>query len=189
MSTLIYSMVTSLDGFIAGPDGGFDWSAPDEELHRFHNDQARQVSLQLYGRRLYETMLFWETAHERPGVDPVELEFQEIWKATPKVVFSRTLTAVEGSQTRLASGDDAGDEIARLKAQAGDGQVAIGGAGLAATALQRGLVDELHLILAPVVVGGGTPFFPPLERLIRFELAATRTFGGGVQYLRYVAGG
>jgi dihydrofolate reductase len=179
---LIYSMNPSLDGFIVGPDGGFDWSAPDDELHRFHNEQVREVGVHLLGRRLYETMVYWETADQDPGISDTVREFAGIWQALPKIVFSSTLDAVEGN-TRLATGSLA-EEVARLKEEPGK-DLAVGGAGLAASAIQQGLVDEFRLFVHPVVVGGGTPFFPPLERQIDLELVETRTFGSRVVYLRY----
>jgi dihydrofolate reductase len=182
MPKLIYSFGVSLDGFIAGPDGGFDWAAPDEELHRFHNEQARELGAHLYGRRLYELMRFWETAGEDPSATEVIREFAEIWKATPKVVFSTTLEQVEGN-ARLVR-DDAGKEVARLKEEPGK-DLAVGGAGLASTLIRRGLVDEYRIFVNPVVVGGGTPFFPSLDERIDLELVETRTFGSRVVYVRY----
>jgi dihydrofolate reductase len=182
MPKLSYSMGVSLDGFIAAPDGDISWSAPDEELHGFHNEQTRQIIAHLCGRRLYEVMLPWETTDEAQ-FGRVELEFARIWKAIPKVVFSSTLVEVEGN-ARLAS-DGLADEIARLKDQPGEGVVSIGGAGLAAQAIRLGLVDEFGLFFSPVVLGGGTPYFPPLDKRIKLELIETRTFGSGVVYLRY----
>jgi dihydrofolate reductase len=179
---LIYSMGVSLDGFIAGPGGNIDWSVPDEELHRFHNQHARETGTELYGRRLYETMRYWETAEDNPSAPEEELEFARIWKATPKIVFSRTLDKVEGN-ARLVR-DDAVDEVARLKAEPG-GQLAVGGAGLASTFMKAGLIDEYRLFVSPVVLGAGTPYFPPLEERIELELVETRTFGSRVVYMRY----
>jgi dihydrofolate reductase len=170
---LIYSMGVSLDGFIAGPAGDFDWAAPDLELHQFHNDQMREVGAHLCGRRLYETMVYWET------VDPdsaVEHEFAGIWRQLPKIVYSRTLEAVVGNAT-LARAVVA-DEVVRLKQEA---DVAVGGAGLAAALTD--LIDEYRLFVSPVVVGGGTPFFPAAR--IDLELLETRTFASRVVYLRY----
>ena len=180
---LILSMTVSLDGFIAGPHGEIDWGAPDEELHRFHNQQASELGGQLYGRRLYETMRFWQTREDDPSASEVESEFARIWKATPKVVFSATLDAVEGSNTRLAHGDPS-DEVARLKAEPGK-DLAVGGAGLAATLIRLDLVDEYRPFVNPVVVGGGTPFLPPLDAPLDLELIETRTFASRVVYLRY----
>jgi dihydrofolate reductase len=181
---LIYSTAVSLDGFIAGPDGQFDWAAPDEELHRFHNRQTAELGGHLLGRRLYEVMLYWETvdtASTAPEHE-VEVEFARIWQRAPKVVFSRTLERVEGN-ARLAAGDVA-DEVSALKA--GDGKpLSVGGATLAATCLELGLVDEIRLFVSPVVVGGGTPCFPSLEARIDLELVETRTFGSRVVYMRH----
>jgi dihydrofolate reductase len=177
---LIYSMGVSLDGFIAGPGGEFDWSAPDEELHRFHNEQTRELGAHLLGRGLYEEMVYWETADERPSTP--EHEFARIWKELPKIVFSSTLDEVEGN-TRLAEGDLA-EEVGRLKEQPGK-DLAVGGAGLASTAMKLDLIDEYGLFVNPVLVGGGTPFFSALDERIDLELVETRTFGSRVVYVRY----
>ncbi len=182
MRKLIYSMGVSLDGFIAGPHGEIDWTAPDEELHRFHNQQAREVGADLYGRRLYQTMIPWETAEEKPSAPEHELEFARIWKAIPKIVFSKTLEKVEGN-ARLVTGD-AVEEVTRLKEQPGK-QLAVGGAGLASTFIKLGLIDEYRLFISPVVLGAGTPFFPALDERIDLELLETRTFGSRVVYVRY----
>jgi dihydrofolate reductase len=183
MSAVVYSMSTSLDGFVKDADGGFGWSVPDAELHRYHNARVREVGVQLLGRRLYETMVYWETAHEDPAAGPIVLEFAAIWQALPKVVFSSSLTSVVGARTRLATGTLA-EEVARARSET-DGDVAIGGAALAASAIALDLVDELQPFVCPVVVGGGTPFIPPTERRLDFELVETRTFGLGVVHSRY----
>jgi dihydrofolate reductase len=179
---LIYSMGISLDGFMAGPNGEIDWATPDEELHRFHNQQAREVGAHLYGRRLYEVMTYWETVDQDPSANEVLLEFARIWKDTPKIVFSRTLENVEGN-ARLVR-DGAAEEVARLKNEPGK-DLAVGGAGLASTFIERGLVDEYRLFVSPVVLGAGTPFFPALDERIKLELVETRTFGSRVVYSRY----
>jgi dihydrofolate reductase len=179
---LIYSMGVSLDGFIAGPGGEIDWSAPDEELHRFHNDQMRAVAVHLCGRRLYETMTYWETADRDPALGETEREFAHLWQAIPKVVFSKTLERVVGNARLVREG--AADEVARLKAEAG-GDIAVGGAGLAAPLIARGLVDEFGLFVNPVVLGGGTPYFPSVDATVDLELVETRTFAARVVYLRY----
>jgi dihydrofolate reductase len=180
---LIYSMGTSLDGFVAGRDGEFGWAAPDEELHRFHNEQTRDLGTHLLGRRLYEVMTYWETVEEDPSPEhEIELEFARIWKALPKVVFSATLTEVVGN-TRLAT-DGVAEEIARLKSQPGK-DIGVGGAGLAGTCMELDLIDEYRLFVNPVLVGGGTPFFAAIERKLDLELVETRTFGSRVVYLRY----
>jgi dihydrofolate reductase len=180
--SLIYSMGVSLDGFIAGPGGDIGWSAPAEELHRFHAEQTREVGVHLCGRGLYEAMVYWETAGDDPALPGYMLEFAGIWKALPKIVFSTTLTEVVGN-ARLVRDGVAG-EVAALKREEG-GDLAVGGAGLAATLLRLGLVDECRLFVYPVVLGGGTPFFPALDRRIELELVETRTFGGRVVYLRH----
>jgi len=182
MRKLIYSMGVSLDGFIAGPDGEIDWTAPDEELHRFHNQQAQELDAHFCGRRLYEEMVYWETAEETPSASEYELEFARIWQALPKIVFSTTLEKVEGN-ARLASGGPV-EEVSRLKEGSGK-DLAVGGAGLAAAAMELGLVDEFRLFVSPVVLGGGTPFFPNLKERIGLELIETKTFGSRVVYVRY----
>jgi dihydrofolate reductase len=183
MRKLIYSMTMSLDGYIAGPGGNIDWSAPDEELHRFHNDQVRELGVHLLGRRLYETMVYWETADQDPSASEVTVDFAHIWQALPKVVFSKTLDRVEGN-TRLASAGVV-EEVARLKEEPG-GDLAVGGAGLASELIERNLIDDYHVFICPILLGGGTPFFPATERRIELELLETRTFAGGVEYLHYV---
>ena len=182
MRKVIHSMTVSLDGFVADPNGEIDWSAPDEELHRFHNDRVREVGLHLLGRRLYETMVYWETADQNPSAADSELDFARIWQQLPKIVFSRTLQSVEGNTTLLREVDP--DEIARLKQEPGK-DIAVGGAGLASTFMKLGLIDEFQLFVSPVVLGGGTPYFPALDERVNLELVETRTFGSRVVYLRY----
>ena len=183
MRSVTYSMNVSLDGYIVGPDGGFDWTARDEEIFRSWIDEIREVGVHLLGRRLYETMLFWETADQDPSLDDAELEWAALWKPLPKVVFSTTLSAVEGN-ARLASGGLA-EEIERLRAEPGAGEIAIGGATLAAEAAALGLIDEYRAMVYPVLVGGGIPYFPRRERRVDLELVETRTFSSKVVYLRY----
>lgn len=182
MRPLIYAMTASADGYVADRTGSIDWTVPDEELHRFHNERVRATAVQLCGRRLYETMLAWETVEQPPDAPAVAHEFAAIWKATPKLVFSRTLNAVEGNAT-LATASPA-EEVARLKAQPG-GELAVGAAGLAAECMRHDLIDEYHLFVAPVVLGGGTPFFAPLDRRLDLALVETRTFASRVAFLRY----
>ncbi len=182
MRKLIYSMSVSLDGFIAGRDGEIDWSPPDEELHRFHNQQTRETGVQLCGRRLYEVMTYWDTAEENPSAPDHVLEFARIWKQTPKIVFSKTLESVEGNAT-LASGSVV-DEVAKLKEQPGK-DLAVGGAGLASALVRLNLIDEYRLFVSPVALGGGTPYFPAMDERINLELVETRTFGSRVVYVRY----
>ena len=182
MRKLIYSMSVSLDGFIAGPGGDIDWSVPDDELFRFHTEQVRELGGHLLGRRLYETMVYWETAEEKPSISEDEREFARIWKELPKVVFSRTLETVVGN-TRLVR-DGIAEEVARLKEEPGN-DLAVGGAGLAAGLMELDLIDEFRPFVNPVVLGGGTPFSSDLDEKVDLELVETRTFGGGVVYLRY----
>jgi dihydrofolate reductase len=185
MRKLIYSFGVSMDGFIAGPEGEIDWSAPDEELHRFHNQQARELGAHLCGRRLYEAMRVWDTwAEEHPSAPDHTIEFARIWKDTPKIVFSTTLEGVGDNATLIR--DNVAEEVARLKEEPGK-DLAVGGAGLASTVMKAGLIDEYGLFVSPVVVGGGTPFFPALDERIDLELVETRTFGSRVVYFRYRA--
>jgi dihydrofolate reductase len=180
---VLYSMGVSLDGFIAGPGGEIAVPPPDAELHRVHNQQTRDLGAHLLGRRLYEVMSYWDTfAEENPSAADYELEFARIWKETPKVVFSRTLDKVEGD-ARLVR-DGVAEAVAELKQQPG-GDLAVGGAGLAATLMELGLIDEYRPFVHPVLAGGGTPFFPPLDQKIDLRLVETRTFGSGVIELRY----
>lgn len=182
MRPVIYSMGVSLDGFIADPAGAIDWSVPDAELHRFHNEQAREVGVQIHGRRLYEAMRYWETAGEDPAAPAEVREFARIWRDTPRIVVSRTLERAQGG-ARLCSGDAAA-ELAALTASPG-GPIAVGGAGLAATFAQADLIDEYRMFVSPVLLGGGTPYLPPLPDRLELELLETRTFGSRVVYLRY----
>ncbi|MGA9860080.1 MAG: dihydrofolate reductase family protein, partial [Solirubrobacteraceae bacterium] len=170
-----------VDGFIADRDGAFGWTVPSDEQFRFHLAQVRELGGYLLGRRLYETMLVWETD---PALRDTELgaAFADVWCATPKVVFSRTLDSVQGN-ARLAKASVA-DEVAAALA-ATDKDVSIGGAGLAAAAIELGLVDELRMLRHPVIVGGGTPFLPPVTEDVPLELVETRTFASRVIYERY----
>jgi dihydrofolate reductase len=177
-------MNVSLDGFIVGPRGDFDWAPPNDEVFRFVTDEIREVGVYLLGRRLYETMLYWETADQDPSLDDSKLEWAALWKRLPKVVFSTTLSAVQGN-AGLASGGPA-EEIERLRAEPKEGNIAIGGATLAVEAAALGLIDEYRARVCPVLVGGGIPFFPQRERRVDLELLETRTFSSGVVYLRYL---
>ncbi len=182
MSTLIYSMSVSLDGRITAGDSDIDWGAPDEELHRFHNEQVRELSLHILGRRLYEVMAYWETPEGRdPSAPDYHREFAGIWNALPKIVFSKTLETVEGN-TRLSRGD-AVDEVRALKEES-QGNIGVGGAALASTLTAHALIDEYRLFVIPVVVGAGRPFFGGDTRM-DLELVETRTFGSRAVYLRY----
>ena len=185
MPKVIYAMGgVSADGYIAGPDGKFDWSMPDEALHRFHNEQTRALAGHLLGRRLYETMVYWETADQDPS--DVMREFALLWHALPKVVLSRTLDTVEGANTTLARGDLRA-ALTSLRASV-HGDVAVGGAELAAEAVRLNRIDEYRLFVHPVAVGGGVPFFPRDHR-VDMQLVETRTFSSRVVYLRYRVAG
>ncbi len=183
MRSVTFSMGTSLDGYIAGPDGAFDWAPPDKEVFRFWIDEIRGVGVHLMGRRLYETMLYWETADQDASLGADELEWAALWKPLPKVVFSNTLSAVQGN-ARLASGGIA-EEIGRLRAEPGEGEIAIGGATLAHQVAELDLIDEYRTNVYPVLVGGGIPYFPRHERRVDLELVETRTFPSKVVYLGY----
>ena len=180
-NSVVFSMGVSVDGFIADREGRFEWSAPSEELFRFHIDEIAQLGGFLLGRRLYETMLVWETdpsfREEEDGA-----AFADLWTALPKVVFSRTLDRVEGN-ARLAEGSLAEEAAVALAATEQD--VAVGGATLAAAAIELGLVDELRMFRHPVAVGGGTPFLPPVTEAISLELLDSRAFDSGVVFERY----
>ena len=178
---LIYSMSVSVDGFIADREGGFGWTAPSEELFRFHLALVSELGGYLCGRRLYETMLVWDTD---PSMRETEADaaFADVWCAIPKVVFSRTLDSVQGN-ARLAQASVGEEAAAALDAT--DKDVGIGGAGLAAQAFELGLVDELRMFRYPVVVGGGTPFLPPVTENVPLDLIETRTFSSRVVYERY----
>ena len=179
---LIYSAIASLDGYIEDEGGRFDWAEPDEEVHAFVNDLVRPVGTYLYGRRMYETMLGWETDPSLAEHSPVMRDFAEIWKAADKIVYSRTLQTVSTERTRIEREFDA-DAVGRLKAAAGS-DLAIGGAALAAEAFRAGLVDECRLVVAPILVGGGKRALPTAVRLA-LELVDERRFGNGMIYLRY----
>jgi dihydrofolate reductase len=182
MAKLIYSAITSLDGYIADEDGNFDWAAPDEEVHAFVNDLERPVGTYLYGRRMYEVMVFWETAHTFADQRPVMQDFAKIWQAADKVVYSTTLPAVSSARTRIERDFDP-EAVRRMKAAAGR-DITVGGPHLAAEAIRAGLVDEYQLFLVPFMVGGGNQSLPDNVR-VKLELLDERRFSGGVVFLRY----
>jgi dihydrofolate reductase len=182
MAKLIYSAIASADGYVEDAAGGFDWGAPDEELLRFVNDLERPVGTYLYGRRMYETMLYWETAHTVPGQPSLVREFTGIWQAAEKVVFSTTLESVPSARTRMERNFDPG--IIRQLKSATEHDMTVGGADLAGQAIRAGLVDELQLFLVPVVVGGGKRALPSGVRS-DLELQDTYRFASGAVYLRY----
>jgi dihydrofolate reductase len=185
VAELIYSAITSLDGYVADEDGKFDWAAPDEEVHAFVNDLERPIGTYLYGRRMYEVMTYWETAYAVPDQPPVILDFAQIWQAADKVVYSTTLETVSSARTRIEREFDP-DAVRGLKATV-ERDISVGGPGLAAQAIAAGLVDELHLFVNPVVVGGGTRALPDGVRW-DLELVDERRFDNGVVYLRYRTG-
>jgi dihydrofolate reductase len=182
MAKLIYAAITSLDGYVEDEEGNFDWAAPDEEVHAFVNDLERPIGTYLYGRRMYEVMAFWETAHALADPSPVAQDFAELWQAADKIVYSRTLEAVAGARTRIERDFDP-EAVRRLKVSL-DRDITVGGSDLAAQAIRAGLVDELHLFLTPTVVGGGKRALPDDVRW-RLELLDERRFGSGVVHLHY----
>ena len=182
MAKLIYSAITSLDGYIADEDGNFDWAAPDEEVHTFVNDLERPVGTYLYGRRMYEVMVYWETAHTLAGQSPFEQDFARIWQAADKIVYSKTLETVSRARTRIERDFDP-EAVRQMKAPAGP-DISVGGPDLAAQAIKAGLVGECHLFVGPIVVGVGKQAFPSNVRL-KLELLDERRFGNGVVHLHY----
>ncbi len=182
MRKLIYSMGVSLDGYTTAPGGSIEWTRPDDELHAFHNERMQGIGTELYGRRLWDEMsAYWPTADEEPDARPVVIDFAKLWRATPKVVFSSTLESVGGNARLVRTRrDEDGDEdvvaeVRRLKAEDG-ADLAIGGATLAAPVVRAGLVDEYWLFVYPVLVGGGTPYFPPLDNWVNLRKMETREF-------------
>jgi dihydrofolate reductase len=186
VAKLIYTTLASLDGYVADRDGSFDWAVPDEEVHSFVNDLARPIGTYLYGRRTYDVLKAWETDEILVDQPPYLWDFAEIWRAAEKVVYSRSLDAVSTERTRLEREFDP-ETIRRLKAAA-EGDIEVGGPELAAQALAAGLVDECHLLLSPVAVGGGKPALP-VQRQLGLSLLEERRFGNGVVYLRYAVDG
>ncbi|HEY2552920.1 MAG TPA: dihydrofolate reductase family protein [Streptosporangiaceae bacterium] len=185
MARLIYSAIASADGFVEDADGGFDWGAPGPELLSFINELERPAGTYLYGRRMYETMRYWETADQQPGQSPYERDFTRLWQAASKIVFSATMTSVSTARTRLERAF-VPDDIMQLKQDARQ-DLSIGGADLAGQALKAGLVDELRLFLVPVIVGAGKPALPAGVRL-DLELLDIRKFTSGAVYLSYRPG-
>jgi dihydrofolate reductase len=180
---VIYAMSVSLDGFIEAANGDLSWSFPNEELHKHFNDQEALIGTHLYGRRLYENMAsYWPTADENPSAPKHEIEYARIWKSMPKIVFSKSLSQV-GWNSRLIKGNVA-DEVKRLKEQPGN-DMSVGGAELASSFMQLGLIDEYRLYIYPVILGSGKPMFRQLQDKINLRLVETRTFGSSVVMLRY----
>jgi dihydrofolate reductase len=182
MAKLIYSAITSLDGYVADENGNFDWAAPDEEVHTFVNDLERQVGTYLYGRRMYEVMVYWETAHNLADQPAFVHDFAEIWQAADKIVYSKTLETASSARTRIERDFDP-EAVRQMKASAGR-DMTVGGPDLAAQAIKAGLVDECHMFLSPVVVGGGKQSLPDNVR-VELELLDERRFGNGVVHLHY----
>ncbi|MGI8708544.1 MAG: dihydrofolate reductase family protein [Actinomycetota bacterium] len=182
MATLIYSAITSLDGYVADVDGNFDWSAPDEEVHTFVNDLERSVGTYLYGRRMYEVMVHWESAHTLADQPTFMQDYAEIWQAADKIVYSKSLEVVSSARTRIERELDP-EAIRQMKAAPGR-DISVGGPDLAAQAIKAGLVDECHLFVAPIVVGGGKQSIPNNVRL-ELELLDEHRFGNGVVHLHY----
>jgi dihydrofolate reductase len=182
MAKLIYSAITSLDGYVADEEGNFDWAAPDEEVHRFVNDLERRVGTYLYGRRMYEVMVAWETMDSRADQPPVIDDFTKIWQAADKIVYSKTLETVSSARTRIERDFDA-EAVRQLKASS-ERDITVGGPELAAQAIRAGLVDEFQLFVTPVVVGGGKKALPD-DAHLKLELLDERRFGSGVVHLHY----
>jgi dihydrofolate reductase len=182
VAELIYSAITSLDGYVADEEGNFDWAAPDDEVHAFVNDLERPIGTYLYGRRMYEVMRYWETAHTVADLPSTVRDYAELWRAADKVVYSKTLQEATTARTRIERDFDP-QAIREMKATA-DRDLSVGGPGLAARAIEAGLVDEFLRFVAPIVVGGGTRWLPEGVR-IELELGDERRFGGGVVFLRY----
>ncbi|MGO9081042.1 MAG: dihydrofolate reductase family protein [Streptosporangiaceae bacterium] len=182
MAKLIYSAITSLDGYVEDEEGNFDWGAPDEEVHRFVNHIERPVGTYLYGRRMYEAMVYWETAHSVADQPPFVRDFTELWQAADKVVYSRSLETVSSARTRVERQFDPA-AIREMKA-ARERDITVGGSGLAAQAFRAGLVDECQLFLIPVILGGGKPSLPGKIR-VQLELLGEHRFGNGVVFLHY----
>jgi dihydrofolate reductase len=185
MAKLIYSVIASLDGYVADETGNFDWAVPDEEVHTFVNDLERPVGTYLYGRRMYEVMVGWDTAHTLADRRPFMLDFAGIWQAADKIVYSRTLETVSSARTRIERDFDP-EAVRQMKASAAR-DITVGGPDLAAQAIKAGLVDELHLFVAPIVVGAGKQSLPDRVRL-KLGLLDERRFGNGMVYLHYRMG-
>jgi dihydrofolate reductase len=184
MAKLVYTAITSLDGYVADKTGNFDWAAPDDEVHTFVNNLERRAGTHLYGRRMYEVMAFWETAHTLAGEPPVFKDYADIWQAADKIVYSKTLASVTTARTRIERDFDP-EAVRRMKAES-ERDLTVGGPGLAAHAIRAGLVDEYHLFVTPIVVGGGNPSLPDDVRM-QLELVDERRFKGGVVHLHYRA--
>jgi len=182
MAKLIYSAITSLDGYVADEEDNFDWAAPDQEVHTFVNDLERSIGTHLFGRRMYETMVYWETAHTLPAQPAFARDFAELWQMADKIVYSKTLETVSSARTRIERGFDT-EAIRQMKSTARS-DISVGGPDLAAQAIKAGLVDEFHLFVAPIVVGGGKRSLPN-NVTVKLELLHERRFGSGMVHLHY----
>ena len=182
MARLIYSAITSLDGYVADENGNFDWAAPDEEVHTYVNDLEREVGTYLYGRRMYDVMVYWETAHTLADQPPFVQDYAKIWQAADKIVYSKTLDAVSSARTRIERDFD--PESVRQMKVVTDRDISVGGPDLAAQAIKAGLVDEFHLFVAPITVGAGN-YFLPKNVGVKLELLDERRFSNGTVYLHY----
>jgi dihydrofolate reductase len=185
LAKLIYTVIASLDGYVEDADGNFDWAEPDDEVHAFVNDLERPVGTHLYGRRMYETMVFWESPPDLTAQPPVFRDFAEIWQAAEKIVYSKTLQTAASAKTRIERDFDP-EAVRHLKAAAAR-DLTVGGPDLAAQAIQAGLVDEYHLFLVPVIVGGGKRWLPDSNLRVNLELLGERRFRNGTVYLHYRA--
>jgi dihydrofolate reductase len=184
MAKLIYTMLLSLDGYVADQRGNFDWAAPDEEVHTFVNELERPIGTHLYGRKMYEVLVAWETPETFADQRPFMQDFARIWQAADKIVYSTTLANVSSARTRIERQFDP-QAVRQMKATVGH-DISVGGPGLAAQAIKAGLVDEYHLFVTPVIVGGGNPALPDSAR-VNLELVGARRFASGVVYLHYRA--
>lgn len=182
MAKLIYSAITSVDGYVADEEDNFDWAAPDQEVHTFVNDLERSIGTHLFGRRMYETMVYWETAHTLPAQPAFARDFAELWQMADKIVYSKTLETVSSARTRIERGFDT-EAIRQMKSTARS-DISVGGPDLAAQAIKAGLVDEFHLFVAPIVVGGGKRSLPN-NVTVKLELLHERRFGSGMVHLHY----
>jgi dihydrofolate reductase len=182
MAKLTYTAITSLDGYVADRNGNFDWAAPDDEVHAFVNDLERRAGTHLYGRRMYDVMAFWETAHTLADQSPMTKDYAKIWQAADKIVYSRTLEKATSARTRIEQNFDP-EAVRQMKARAAR-DITVGGPDLAAQAIKAGLVDEYHMFVTPVVVGGGNPALPD-DVFVKLELMDQRRFEGGVVHLHY----
>jgi dihydrofolate reductase len=183
MAKLTYGMLASLDGYVQDSTGNFDWATPDDEVHAHANQEQLRVGTDIYGRKMYQMMVYWETADQLPDSSPVSVEFSKLWQAVDKIVVSSTLTEVRSKRTRLVPSLGA-DEVRKLKAESSK-NISVSGPTLASSFLNAGLVDEVSVYYVPIVVGGGLPMFKDMKRQIRLERIEERAFAGGFTFIRY----